>query len=264
MHEPPQNGRQTTRDAGASFISNLVIDHGPSELLGKLMLVADTEARRRGVFLSFAAMDELVATNKANSATWRPLLPIFDPKCGRFDEDSAFCLLGRNDAGEVVLAQAARFFDWRETTFHDEASSLRLFYHDPASLRGEGESVEVTAPSARLISGRIAFTGAHWCRPDFRRRGLTAITPRIARALAIARWDVDLACTIMAKDIYTRGIARNAGYFNSEWAVELRNTPTGTFPAALLWSERSSIIADLEDFLAGLVHGGVGVIHRHA
>jgi hypothetical protein len=264
MHTPPQDARPTTHDAGASFISGLVIDHGPSELLGKLILAADTEARRRGVFLSFAAMDELVATNKANSASWRPLLPIFDPECGRFDAEAAFCLLGRNDAGEVVLSQAARFFDWRNTSFYDEATSLRLFYHDPASLRGESETIEVTAPSARLISGRIAFTGAHWCRPDFRERGLPAITPRIARALAIARWDVELTCTIMAKDIYTRGIARRAGYFNSEWAVELKNTPTGTFPAALLWSARSSVIADLEDFLVNFVGTDVGFIHRHA
>jgi hypothetical protein len=265
MDKLPQNARLTAaREAGPSFISNLVIDHGPAELLGKFVLAADTEARRCGVFLSFAEMGELVAANKANSATWRPLLPIFDPKCSRFDAESAFCLLGRNDAGEVVLTQAARFFDWRETSFYDEATSLRLFYHDPPSLRGGSETIEVTAPSAHLISGRIAFTGAHWCRPDFRERGLTAITPRIARALAIARWDVEIACTIMAKDIYTRGVARRAGYFNSEWAVELKNTPTGTFPAALLWSARSGIIADLEDFLASFVDPDVGVIHRHA
>jgi len=264
MRTSLQDARPRTHDAAASFISTLVIDHGPTELLGKLVLAADTEARRRGVFLSFAGMDELVATNKANGASWRPLLPIFDPECGRFDAGSAFCLLGRDDAGEVVLAQAARFFDWRSTSFHDEATSLRLFYHDPASMKGEGEAIEVTAPSARAISGRVAFTGAHWCRPDFRERGLPSITPRIARALAIARWDVDLTCTIMAKDIYTRGIARRAGYFNSEWTVELKNTPTGTFPAALLWSMRGSIIADLEDFLVSFVDADVGVVYRHA
>jgi hypothetical protein len=264
MHTPPQDIRPTMRDADASFISNLVIDHGPSDLLGRVMLAGDTEARRRGVFLSFATMEALVAANKANSATWRPLLPIFDPECGRFGADSAFCLLGYNDAGEVVLAQAARFFDWRNTSFYEEATSLRLFYHNPALLKGEGEAIEVTAPSARLISGRVAFTGAHWCRPDFRERGLPSITPRIARALAIARWDVDLTCTIMAKDIYTRGIARRAGYFHSEWTVELKNTPTGTFPAALLLSARSSIIADLENFLVNFVDTDVDVVYRHA
>jgi hypothetical protein len=68
----------------------------------------------------------------------------------------------------------------------------------------------------------------------------------------------------MAKDIYTRGIARRAGYFHSEWTVELKNTPTGTFPAALLLSARSSIIADLENFLVNFVDTDVDVVYRHA
>jgi hypothetical protein len=260
----PQPTRPATNDPKASFISGLIVEHGPSELLGKVILAADTEARRRGVFLSFARMEDLVAANKASRSSWRPLLPIFDPDCGRFGADSAFCLLGRNEAGEIVLSQAARFFDWRQTSFHEEATSLRLFYHDPASLKGEDETIGVTAPSARCISGRIAFTGAHWCRPDFRERGLPSITPRLARALAIARWNVDLACTIMAADIYSRGVARRAGYFNSEWTVDLKNTPTGTFPAALLWSMRGSVIADLENFLTNLASTDAGLVHRHA
>jgi len=259
MHSPP-NARPTGHDAPPSFVADLVIDHGPSELLGRFLLAADTEARARGVFLSFAPLKDLVRINDANSASWRPLLAIFDPACGRFGEESAFCLF----AGEVVLTQAARYFDWSLTSFYEEATSLRLFYHDPALLRREGEAVEVTAPWARLLKGRVAFTGAHWCRPDFRKRGLPAITPRIARALAIARWDVDLTCTIMAEDIYRRGIARRAGYFNVEWAVNLTNTRVGTLRAALLWSERSSIIADLEDFLTDPVDSDASVIHRHA
>ncbi|HJU30526.1 MAG TPA: hypothetical protein VJ740_03700 [Hyphomicrobiaceae bacterium] len=264
MQRLPQTERPTARERRASFISNLVIEHGPSELIGRLLLAADTEARNRGVFLSFAPMHELMAANRANSDSWRPLLPIFDPARAGFAEQTAFCLLGYNDAGEIVLTQAARYLDWRHTSFHEEATSLRLFYRDPEAMRGEGEAVRVTAPSARRISGRLAFTGAHWCRPDFRQRGLPSITPRIARALAIARWDIELTCTIMAQDIYTRRVAQAAGYFNSEWTVDLENTPTGTFPAALLWSDRDAIIADLEDFLVGLPHADVAVVHRHA
>jgi hypothetical protein len=250
MQAPKPSAPPAAHTAHPSFITGVVIDHGPAELLGKLMLAADTAARARGVFLSFAGLDELVAINRSNRESWLPLLPIFDPSCGRFDPASAICLLGRNEAGEVVVTQAARFFDWRGTTFHDEATSLRLFYHDPALFRREGEAVEVTAPAARAITGRVAFTGAHWCRPDFRRRGLPAITPRIARALAIALWDVELTCTIMAEDIFARGVAQRAGYPHAEWSVKLINTPVGTLTAALLWSERTAVIADLEDFLA--------------
>jgi hypothetical protein len=236
-----------------------VVNYGPADLIGRLLLAADTAARKRGVFLSFASLDALVAVNAANSETWRHLLPLFDPRCGEFDHSSAFCLLGHNEAGEVVLTQAARRFDWAGTCFQDEATSLRLFYRDPDAWRQSGEAVEVTAPSARMLTGKVAFTGGHWCRPDFRDKGLPSITPRIARALAIGLWDIDYTCTIMAKDIFSRGVARRAGYFNAEWAVKLTNTPVGTLTAALLWANRNGIIADLDDFLGKFVSADAAV-----
>jgi hypothetical protein len=218
-------------------------------MLGRLLLVADSAAQARGVSLAFAPLEELVRINTVNRRSWRPLIPVFDPACGRFDAGSAFCILGRNAAGEVVLTQAARLFDWQATSFQAEAESLRLFYKDPAAWRREDEAIEVTAASAGSIRGRVAFTGGHWCRPDFRARGLPSITPRIARALALGRWDVDYTCTIMAQDIYSRGVARRAGYPHAEWGVHLKNTPVGTLMTALLWTDREALIADLEQFL---------------
>ena len=264
MQAPKRDAPLRPHAAHRSFIADIVIDHGPTELLAKLLLAADTAARARGVFLSFAPLDELVAINRANSQSWLPLLPVFDPSRGLFDPGSALCLLGRNEAGEVVVTQAARFFDWRGTTFHDEATSLRLLYRDPDAWRREGEAVEVTAPSARLITGKVAYTGAHWCRPDFRGKGLPGITPRIARTLAIAMWDIEVACTLMVEDVYARGVAQRAGYFNSEWSVELKNTPLGTLRTALLWSRRDEIVADLENFLANLVSAEAGAVERQA
>ena len=46
-----------------SFIAEVVINHGPAGLLGKLLLAADTAARDRGVLLSFATLSELVEIN---------------------------------------------------------------------------------------------------------------------------------------------------------------------------------------------------------
>jgi hypothetical protein len=264
MQVPTRNLPLEAQAAHQSFIAGLVINHGPPEFLGRLILSADTAARARGVFLSFAGLDELVSINRANSKSWRPLLPVFDPNCGLFAPTSAFCLLGRNDAGEVVVTQAARFFDWEGTSLHEEATSLRLLYREPEAWRQVGEAVEVTAPSARTITGKVAYTGAHWCRRDFRGKGLPAITPRIARALAIAFWDIEVACTLMVEDVFARGVARRAGYFNAERSVELKNTPLGTLTTALLWSHRNEIVADLEDFLANFVDTDAGVVERYA
>src|SRR6516165_10068682 len=143
MHAPRLDVSPRAQLSHASFIPNLVIKHGPAELLGRLVLAADTAARRRGVLLSFAALDELVAINEANSDTWRRLLPLFDPRRGGFDANSAVCLLGRNDAGDVVLTQAARFFQWRGTSLRDQATSLQLLYREPNAWRSEGEAVEI-------------------------------------------------------------------------------------------------------------------------
>ena len=247
-----------------SFIVGLVLNHGPVQLLARLLLAADTAARQRGVFLSFATLEELAAINRANRATWRPLLPVFDPSCGQRDATSAICLLGRSATGDVVVTQGARFFDWRGTTLHDEATSLRLLYRDPDASRQHDEAIQVTAPTARLITGNVAYTGAHWCHPDFRGKGLPAITPRIARALAIALWNVDFACTLMVEDVFARGVARRAGYLNAEWSVLLKNTPLGTLRTALLWSPRDEIVADLENFLASFVNTDALGIERHA
>jgi hypothetical protein len=264
MHLSRQNAPLGAHALREPFLAGLILHHGPVQLLGRLLLAADTQARERGVLLSFATLEELVAINRANRATWRPLLPVFDPSCGQFDPSSAICLLGRNAAGDVVVTQGARFFDWRGTTFHDEATSLRLLYRDPDAWRQPDEAVEVTAPTARRITGNVVYTGAHWCHPHFRGKGLPAITPRIARALAIALWDVDFACTLMVEDVFARGVARRAGYHNSEWSVELKNTPLGTLRTALLWSCRDEIVVDLEDFLAGIVTADTPVIERHA
>jgi hypothetical protein len=264
MSDPARATVFSTTAGFDSFLKHVVVQHGPTDLIGRLLLAADTAARQRGVHLSFASLDELVTINRANSDSWRPLLPVFDPACGEFDAGSALCLLGRDQAGHVVLTQAARLFAWHGTSFHDEATSLRLLYRDVRAWARDGEAVSVTAPSARLLTGAVAFTGAHWCRPDFRDKGLPSITPRIARALALGLWNIDYTCTIMAKDIYSRGVARRAGYFNVEWSVDLINTPVGTLTTALLWSARNGIIADLEDFLGNLVAAGAGIVQRYA
>ena len=62
--------------------------------------------------------------------------------------------------------------------------------------------------------------------------------PRIARALAVAWWDVEYTCTIMAKDVFSRGVAQRAGYPNVEWGVHLKNNPVGTLLTAFLWNDR--------------------------
>ena len=222
------------------LLSDIMVEHGPIDLLGRLFLKADTSARKRGVTLSFAPMQDLMDVNRANPETWRPLLPLFDPACGGITDDNSFCILGHNAKGEVVATQAARLYDWADTSFHEEASSLRLFYAEPERLKSERERVDVTAPVARKLSGAVIFAGGIWYRPDYRGIGLPYILPWLSRTYAYTRWKHDFSCSIMAEEVYKRGMAQRSGYSKADWEVWLRHTPVdpnGQIRCALVYMD---------------------------
>jgi hypothetical protein len=49
MQVPTQNAPLKAHAAHRSFIADIVINHGPADLLGRLVLAADTAARACGV-----------------------------------------------------------------------------------------------------------------------------------------------------------------------------------------------------------------------
>ena len=210
---------------------------------------AEQALRDRGITLSFASFEDLADANRSNRETWRPLLPIFDPSYGALDASNSYCLLGRNDRGEVVASQGGRLYDWHDTNFFEEARSMRLFYTDPARPAPPAEAVVITAERTRQISGRVVFSGAGWYRPDYRKRDLGVIFSRVSRALAYTRWKTDATVTIMAEGVFKGGFADRAGYTNFDWALELENFAVGSVRTAVLWMAEEQMLEDFSWFL---------------
>jgi hypothetical protein len=238
MHEPlPRSGR---------LPAHLKIKYGPVGLLGRFFLWADTAARDRGVTLSFGSLQDLSDANKANSDTWRPLVPVFDEALGGATPETAFVLIGRNENGEIVATQAARIYDWQNTSLKDEARSLRMFYADPDAAIARGDRCEITAPVAEKISGRVAFSGGIWYRRDFRGKDLGTILPRISRAYAFTRWHSDFTLGMMGDAIVAGGLAERAGYTKIEpGCIELVASPLGQMRCGLIWMRSDELLADL-------------------
>ena len=238
MQEPlPRSGR---------LAAHLKIKHGPVGLLGRFFLWADTAVRDRGVTLSFGSLQDLIEANKANSDTWRPLVPLFDEALGGVTPETAFVLIGRDKLGAVVATQAARIYDWPVTSLKDEADSLRMFYADPGAAFARGDSCEITAPIAERISGRVAFSGAIWYRRDFRGKDLATIMPRISRAYAFTRWNSDFTIGMMADAVIAGGLAERAGYTKLEHScIELVASPLGKMRCGLGWMQSDELLADL-------------------
>ena len=254
----------SSRDFSASFLDEVRIDFGPHELIGRYFLQADAATRDRGVRVSFAPMQRLVEINRQNPETWKPLLPHYDPDYGGVTEQNAFCLLGENGAGEVVATQAARLYDLAGSNLHELATTLRLFYPDPARMCRAGEACMISAPSAKTITGRIAFSGAAWYRPDFRGCDLSSILPRIGRAYAHAIWNTDWTVTFMAKPLVERGLPHRVGYTKIEWDVVLTNAVIGPYHGALLWMGTEEMLLDLSACLDTSAQIDAGVHKRSA
>jgi hypothetical protein len=231
--------------------ASLKITHGPVGLLGRFFLMADTAAREQGVTLYFASLQDLVDVNRANSDSWRPLVPLFDPVLGGITAETGFAILGRDKDGQVVATQAARFYDWTNTTLLEEARSLRMFYADPEAAVARGDRCDVTTPVAAAIAGRVVFSGAGWYRRDYRGKGLARILPRISRAYAFTRWNGDFTISLMADAVVAGGMADRTGYTRIEPScVHLVASPLGALRCALVWMPRQEMIDDLETVMA--------------
>jgi hypothetical protein len=238
--------------APRSFLADLTVEHGPVALLGRFFLAADAECRRRGVTLSFGTFDEIVAANRANPDSWKPLFPAYDPAFHDFNADNSFVFIGRDATGRVVVTQAGILFRLETTTFHEFAEALRVNYDEPARMMRPNERCIPTAPSLRTMRGRVLFGGATWFHPSLRGTGLAEITPRISRAYGYTRFKTDYTTSFMVEGPLKGGLAKRAAFPHVEWGVRFENSPMGDFQCALCWMGPDYLLADLETWLGGL------------
>lgn len=235
------------------LLDQITLLHGPQDLLGRFFLIADTAARDQRLRLRLRAdFEGLVELNSQHRQSWTPMSPIFDPRQSNLRIDSAFWLEAYDDDGHTVAAHAARLFDWADTNVVDEIRSLRVFYEDPAPHVAEGEHVDFDGAAVAHIKGRTVYGGALWVRPDYRRRGLTTIMPRISRAYAFTRWDTGYHWSFVEPKTHTFGVPHGSGPFHVEenMPVTLQLQFRGLFPSYLMWMSTDEMLEDVAEMVA--------------
>lgn len=276
--EPPTDG-DSQQDRPLDFstlrplVDEFVVNHGPHALLGEFVLQAYAECQRRGVWLSFAPIEWLIEINRQHQESWSPLLSIFDHRFGQLNADNSFCIVGRNDKNEIIYTRAARLYEIGigspATDFRELTETMLHLYGQPSDAPDSNESWSVSGPAVEAmqgITGRVAFSGAVWCHPDFRKRGFTSIASSIGRACSHAVWDNDYTVTFMAQKVVEGGHARKTGYDNVSWTVHARNASIGDLDIAFMWVDRAQTMAQIAEKLATLkapVGGAVVDGQRH-
>ncbi|MEQ8667140.1 MAG: hypothetical protein RIC16_15590 [Rhodospirillales bacterium] len=147
-----------------------------------------------------------------------PLTPQFDPAVSEIGPVNGFWLKGVDARGEIVHTQAVRFDDLSHTTLALHLKSLRAFYAEPAVSAHPDESCDVSAPAACAITGRICYHGEVWIKKESGLRGhdLAHSTPRLALAIALARWLPDFVYGTVQPGIAEKGVVTRYGYRNME------------------------------------------------
>jgi len=249
------------------LITDITVEHGPVDLLGRFFLLADTAVRERGVSLSFGSYEDLLRVNEKNRSSWGIMTSMYDYRCcpHGLAPERAFCLFGRDAGGEVVATPAARFYDLGARSMQEIGDCMLLHHDEPQRTKQPQESIEVTAPAAKSIKGKLLINGAVWYHPAYRKRQLSMIIPRVARAYAYTRWKIDRSMGLMMEGPTAGGVIDSLGYPHREWGLQIRNAQNGSPRCCLAWMDAGELLADLRGFLAGLTtQVYVGVDHRRA
>jgi GNAT superfamily N-acetyltransferase len=231
----------------------LVIKHGPTQLLGRFILEADKAAREAGLRLrlrhDFAELNR-INQQEVKSGNWYPLINMFNPERANIAPENAFWLSGENEDGEIVTTFATRIYYWPDTNLEEQAVAM-LYGRD------EGQRCIITADAAKLISGVVMSSGAAWVRPDYRRRGLSQLLPRIAKAYAVSRWPIDWTFGFVTRVLVEKGVASSSyGTGRYSYSIWFPDLPFGELVVA--YTAVREVYEDLAKYLTTALSGSRG------
>lgn len=240
---------------GTPLLDAVDIKFGQRDLLSKVFLLAEAQGLQADVDIQVHEdLRSLAEANALLQESWGPIVPILDPTHSRIDGGTAFWLAATDrDGGSLVSTCAVRLLDITPGGLAGEFESLRIFYHDPEPFLAAGMTCSVLGQTGEEISalgGRIGYIGALWTSPQFRGRNIVYLLGKVARALAVARWDVAYVFGVFRVNVAAKGVLPSYGYDYLSRHIAVRNSYRGDMDLHLGWMGRRQIAAVLLNYVA--------------
>lgn len=125
-----------------------------------------------------------------NSPATTIVNPAFDPEVCDIDESNSFWIDVTTEDDEVIACIASKHLMTPDFTTLIETSQLWL-----GNTAKDAPMMPLLLPGDfPSIAGSVQFYGGLWVRPDFRKVGLSAALPQLARSTAVVRFQPDWHC----------------------------------------------------------------------
>lgn len=165
----------------------------------------DAAAAQKGIRISIGFdFNEYVSITRA-TPTKGPTYPNFRPDRSTIKSGEGYWMIGIDMNSQVALVEAARLYDLSDSNFAEHLQSLKAFYADPSLYAHPQDRCTCIAPSAKRMTGKVAYHGDRWIRRDFRGQGVSKIMAGIARGVSLAMWDPDFLCALVSRRRLEKG-----------------------------------------------------------
>ncbi|MEK9281034.1 hypothetical protein MTR72_15490 [Bradyrhizobium sp. ISRA442] len=184
--------------------------------VSRFLQVHDDIALQRGIKLSIGLDFQKYVSITRAIPTKRPTYPNFRPDRSRISPGHGFWIVGIDNNHGVAAVQAARLYDLPHSNFAEHLESLKAFYAEPSEYAHPQDRCTCLAPSAKKMTGKIAYHGDLWVRSDFRGQGIPRVMQGIARGVSFAMWAPDFVCGLMPHRLLEKSIISKYGYSHYE------------------------------------------------
>ncbi|WFU71287.1 hypothetical protein [Bradyrhizobium sp. CB2312] len=171
----------------------------------------DAAASQKGIKLStgldfhkYISITRATPTKDPTSRTFQP----------RIKAGDGFWMIGVDNNNDVAVLQAVRLYELSCINFAEHLE--KVFGDRPAAHAHPYDSWTCIAPSAKKITGKVAYHGDVWVRRDYRGRGMPKIMGGVAFGVSFAMWAPDYVCALVTPWQLDKGVVAQYGYAHHE------------------------------------------------
>jgi hypothetical protein len=182
----------------------------------------------------------------------------YDPERHSLDAKTAFWIVGRTAAGDIVHTQALRMLNLNAMSVGEYFTTHFREFPPSVPDLDLNRSRFRAGPGAKRMHGTVAYHGEFWIAPgadSLRGQGMSCVLGRYGFWQAIQHWDPDHIIAFMTKAIAFKGLAERTGWMHTQpsalrWFLKGNDVPIEGFMA---YMDREDLHYVLELPLADLV-----------